>query len=183
MKKSVQTISAILVLILLTACAKQKGAETEKTQDPLPDTTTAETPADTVETADWSDVDTSSLDPVDVDSLVAANLTPIHFGLDEYALNDSAREKAIAAAEFLLQEKDLRVRVDGHCDERGSSEYNMALGEKRARAVKDILTGYGVNEQRLEISSFGKEMPAAYNCSEESCHQKNRRVEFTVIRK
>ena len=76
---------------------------------------------------------------------------------------------------------DLNFTVEGHCDDRGSTEYNIVLGEERARAVKDALVAAGVNASRIQTTSFGKEKPF---CSEqtEACWQQNRRGHFTLRR-
>ena len=71
-----------------------------------------------------------------------------------------------------------RVVIEGHCDERGSSEYNIGLGEKRARAVQSYLISYGIDRNRLDVTSLGKERPVASSCSDDFCHAKNRRCEW-----
>ena len=72
--------------------------------------------------------------------------------------------------------------AEGNADERGSSEYNMGLGENRARAVKNYLTGYGIDASRIETTSYGEERTARTGCgSDDACHQENRRVEWTVL--
>ena len=70
--------------------------------------------------------------------------------------------------------------IYGHCDERGSNDYNMALGLRRAQAARDWLTAFGISGNRILVSSFGKEHPAVEGCADDPCHQKNRRCEFTV---
>ena len=77
--------------------------------------------------------------------------------------------------------RDVKVAVEGHCDERGTVDYNLALGEQRARATRDYLVSLGVSADRLRVVSYGKERPLAPGRSE-SAYQKNRRAHFTVSR-
>jgi peptidoglycan-associated lipoprotein len=111
-------------------------------------------------------------------------LQVLYFELDKYDLTSESLQKLRIAAEFLKEQSQIRVRLDGHADERGTTEYNMALGEKRATAVRDVLVRYGIDSQRLETTSFGRERPVNANCGDnEACHSMNRRVEYTVIKK
>lgn len=74
--------------------------------------------------------------------------------------------------------------AQGHADERGSSEYNMGLGENRSKSVKNYLTSYGISSDRIEVTSYGEERPAQSDCgNDENCHQMNRRVEWLVLAK
>lgn len=111
------------------------------------------------------------------------NLRTVYFEFNSYSLSPESMDKLARAGTFLMDNSQIRILVEGHCDERGSSEYNMGLGENRARVVKDYLVNYGIPSIRLEITSWGKERPVAYGCTDESCHSKNRRVEFKVLSK
>ena len=104
----------------------------------------------------------------------------VYFDFDKYDLRADA--KASLDADFaLLQEfPDAIVKIEGHCDERGSVEYNLSLGEKRANAVMNYLVGRGVASSRLSVISYGKERPAD-NAHNEAAWAKNRRAEFKVI--
>ncbi|MGM0461991.1 MAG: OmpA family protein [Fibrobacterota bacterium] len=171
-----------IVFFMLVGCGRDTDTTEDIVMDPVEEeeTTVEEEPIDTV---DWDDVDTTALEPIDKDSLAREHLGTIYFDYDSYDLSEAGREKAIDAAEFLQDHDDIRIRLDGHCDERGSSEYNMALGENRAEAVYDILTSYGVSSGRIEITSFGKEAPDVAGCNDSDCHGQNRRVEFKVLRR
>jgi len=116
----------------------------------------------------------------DIDALIRANLQKVYFDYDKYSLRSDAISALETAARFLKERTTIKVMIEGNCDERGSSEYNMALGENRAKTVKDYLVSYGVDASRLETTSYGKERLAAANCQDESCHQQNRRAEWTV---
>jgi peptidoglycan-associated lipoprotein len=106
-------------------------------------------------------------------------LTDIHFGYNTY--NIEAQDGSILKqnASWLQSNPKTRVQVEGHCDERGSEEYNIALGAKRAQAAKDYLETLGIEGSRISTISYGKELPL---CTEhdESCWQQNRRDHFVV---
>jgi len=100
----------------------------------------------------------------------------VYFDFDQYTLTAETRAVLLAHAEK-LKGSSMAVRLEGHADERGSREYNMALGEKRANAVRDFLVTQGVNGSSLEVVSFGEERPVATGHDEASWSQ-NRRVEI-----
>ncbi len=108
------------------------------------------------------------------------NLSDVYFAYDESELTDDAREALRSNSDWLqLPHVTATIEIEGHCDERGTVEYNQALGERRARAAYDYLASLGVPEARLEMVSYGKERP---QCSEsnESCWQRNRRAHFRI---
>ncbi len=107
-------------------------------------------------------------------------LQRIHFGFDQHTLSAEAREILARNAEYLKENPRVRVRIEGHTDERGSDEYNLALGERRARAARDYLISLGINGNRLTIISYGEEMPLV-RASSESAWAQNRRAEFNRI--
>jgi peptidoglycan-associated lipoprotein len=103
----------------------------------------------------------------------------IHFGFDSYAIEGASRNDLEANSRTLSEQSDLRIVLEGHCDERGTAEYNMALGAERARAVKSALIAMGVASSRIETISYGEEIPLDPSQSEEA-HAKNRRVHFAL---
>lgn len=103
----------------------------------------------------------------------------IHFSYDSYAIEGAARNDLEANAKTLSDRSDLKIVLEGHCDERGTVEYNMALGAERARAVKSALIGLGVPSSRIETISYGEEIPLDAGHSE-SAYAENRRVHFGV---
>jgi len=107
-------------------------------------------------------------------------LPTVHFGFNEYTLNGEDRDRLKAAADALKKNK-VKLTVEGHCDERGSSEYNLALGEKRAQSVKTYLQKLGVSSEKIGTISYGKERPVAMGQNEEAW-AKNRRGELVVNR-
>jgi peptidoglycan-associated lipoprotein len=103
----------------------------------------------------------------------------IHFAFDAYALDDQSRMDLESNARILQERSDLRITLEGHTDERGTVEYNMALGAERARAVKSALTAMGVSGSRLDSISYGEEIPLDQGHNE-AAWAKNRRVHFSV---
>ena len=105
----------------------------------------------------------------------------IHFEYDQATLTDEARAILDRHGAWLKGHPGAKVMIEGHCDERGTVEYNLALGEQRARAVHDYLKSLGVSEDRLRIVSFGKEKPIDMG-HDESAWARNRRAHFTLTR-
>jgi peptidoglycan-associated lipoprotein len=110
-----------------------------------------------------------------------SGLERIHFGFDQYVLTPEAKSVLVSNAGLLRAAPAINVMIEGHCDERGSDEYNLALGEKRALAAKNYLVSLGVAADRLNTISYGEEMPLAMGDNKEAW-AKNRRAEFKVKR-
>ena len=106
-------------------------------------------------------------------------LAPVYFDYDASELRDDSRAALEAKLPIMTRFREVRVRVAGHTDDRGSDEYNLALGQRRAASVKRFLSERGVDEARVEIVSFGKERPTCEDQAE-SCWSRNRRAEFEV---
>lgn len=107
-------------------------------------------------------------------------LQTVYFDFDKFALTSSAKTALDANYQLLMKFPDAIIKIEGHCDERGTVEYNLSLGEKRAKAVMDYLTGLGVPANRLSIISYGKERPVDTGHNE-AAWAKNRRAEFKII--
>lgn len=112
----------------------------------------------------------------------AGPLRTVYFAYDSANLGDQAREVLDSNAEFLSSNRNVSVQIEGHCDERGGIQYNLALGEKRAKNVRNYLIGKGVRSNQLDIVSYGKERPLEYGHSEGSW-SKNRRGNFVITAK
>ena len=112
-----------------------------------------------------------------LDELFLKEVRDAYFDLDKADIRADAREALSHTAEFLRNYPTLKVTVEGHCDERGSTEYNLGLGERRAAAVKQYLVSQGIPADRIATTSFGKEKPFCME-STEDCWQKNRRGHF-----
>jgi peptidoglycan-associated lipoprotein len=104
--------------------------------------------------------------------------TTFYFEFDQSILSDEARDVLMKHAER-LREKPAKIRLEGHADERGTPEYNMALGERRAEAVRDFLLSQGVDKEMMDVISYGEQYPAAMESDEESWAL-NRRVELQL---
>ncbi len=106
----------------------------------------------------------------------------IFFAFDSYDLTEDSRKRLKKKAEILLKYPNIKVVIEGHCDERGTNEYNLALGEKRARAAYEYLILLGVDADRMKTISYGEERPLDPRHNEEAW-AKNRRDEFRIILK
>lgn len=109
-------------------------------------------------------------------------LEEIHFDFDKADVREGDRAALTKNADVLKRFDFLRISVEGHCDERGTVEYNLALGDRRARAAYDYLVALGVPAERMKVVSYGKEVPICRESSED-CWQRNRRAHFTVTGK
>lgn len=120
----------------------------------------------------------------DVEGAEAARrlgLETVFFDFDESSIRPDMTDKLRHNYQVLSRNPEVRVELQGNCDERGSAEYNFALGERRALSVKQYLAQLGIDESRMETVSFGEENPAVMGHSESAWSQ-NRRVEFAVLR-
>jgi peptidoglycan-associated lipoprotein len=106
-------------------------------------------------------------------------LQPIYFDFDKSFVRDDAKAVMKANADYLKANPKVKVRIEGNCDERGTIEYNQALGQRRAASAKKYLTDMGVSAKRISLISYGKEKPVCTQ-STEDCWQKNRRDEFVA---
>lgn len=109
----------------------------------------------------------------------SAGLKPIYFDFDKSNLKSDAEATLKDNAAWLSKNSKKTVTVEGYCDERGSFEYNIALGDRRAKSAEGYLKNLGVDGKRLSTVSYGEDKPAA-TCHDESCWMKNRRDEFTA---
>ena len=140
-------------------------------------------PEPAVETLTTADIETEE-PPVqeEVAEVVIkdSKLEHVFFGFDQYSIRDEAVSVLEKNAEMLNDlYKDSDVLIEGHCDERGTTDYNVELGKRRAQAVKDYLIDLGVNESRIQITSYGKEKPFCQE-SKPECWKQNRRGHFVL---
>ena len=103
----------------------------------------------------------------------------VYFAFDSYDLDQKSKDRLRANAEWLKQNPNAKVEIQGHCDERGTNNYNLGLGERRALATKKFLASQGVDESRLHTISYGEEKPFCFQ-SDESCWWRNRRAHFMI---
>ena len=109
----------------------------------------------------------------------AAGLRDVYFGYDSWTISEDGRQALTRDADWMKSNPSVMVKVEGHCDERGTAAYNLVLGEKRAKTTRNYLVELGVSANRLSVVSYGKERPS---CSEhaEPCYQQNRRGHLAV---
>ena len=118
----------------------------------------------------------------DSDSSKAGGLRTVFFAYDSSSLSGDARTTLESNVAFLKNNPSVEVQVEGHCDERGGVQYNLALGERRAKAVRDYMVAMGVSGSRVTTISFGKERPLAFG-HDDSAWSQNRRANFVVTAK
>ena len=180
----------LAITLAVSACAKKVQPVPATMPAPAPTTQTApppvtqppqrvadELPVPPQPIAEDS-ISNRSLDDLNRDS----PLKPVFFPLDSADLDDAARAAASANAEMLRKYPTWVVTLEGHCDERGTAEYNLALGERRAVAVKTYMVSLGVSPDRLRTVSYGKEFPFDPGHTDESW-AKNRRAQFVITSK
>lgn len=170
---SIATLCA--VLFVFGGCAKKATKI---------DTMPKEEPKVTAPAPVEQPVERESFDTVDPDAEAKGILQTVYFEYDQYDLKSETLDRLTQIGRFMTDKPAVNVLIEGHADERGSSEYNMGLGDKRARAIADWLVTYGIARSRVETTSYGRERPADPNCgNDEPCHAKNRRGEFKVLKK
>lgn len=175
---SMKAVLAIIAICGLAGCSTAKPpAQAQASAAPAENAASAGTKG----MASTPSGQSSSLDQLQKGAAVgtpfSSPLKDIYFDFDRYDLRADARETLKANAEWMKKNPAATVEIEGHCDERGTAEYNLALGAKRAQTAKDYLATLGVDAQRLSTISYGQEIPV---CSEhtEECWQKNRHDRF-----
>lgn len=108
-------------------------------------------------------------------------LFSIYFDFDKFFVRDDMKPVLEKDAEWLKKNPAVKIKIEGHCDERGSDEYNLALGDRRANSAKKYLANLGIDSNRISTISYGEEKPACKEANE-SCWSKNRRAEFVVAK-
>jgi peptidoglycan-associated lipoprotein len=105
----------------------------------------------------------------------------IHFDFDKYDIRPDTQPVLQKIASWLLKNNSVKILIEGHCDERGTNEYNLALGDRRAKATRDYFIALGVSPNRIEMVSYGEEKPLCTEKTEE-CWAKNRRAHFVILK-
>jgi peptidoglycan-associated lipoprotein len=174
--------------LLAAGCAKKELMKGEGEITPAPTAKPVETPAkppireEVVQEKAVKEAPTAISEETALSSAAAqlqAALEKIYFDFDSFVLSTQARDSLSRDAKLLLKYGSAKVQIEGHCDERGSDEYNLALGEKRAKAAMSYLVTLGVPSSQLSFISYGKEKPADPG-HDEAAWAKNRRDEFVV---
>jgi peptidoglycan-associated lipoprotein len=175
-------ILALGALLFVAGCAKTappppSGPPPAETAEPAP-----EPPARPPK--DPGRLDIENLDIYQLRRIVEERglLADINFDFDEYALRPDARRILNRNAQFLREYPTIKIQIQGHCDERGTPEYNLALGDKRAHAAKSYLTRVGIRTGRMSTISYGEERPLDPRSNEEAW-ARNRRAHFLITAK
>jgi len=192
-RRSIVALVLVALLVLAGAGCKKKPTTSADAEQPQPEATTSAEPEtaepaeptvpkeDTTMVADdfgQEGIETAELGDAEIER-VQGELDTIYFQFDSYELTEEQRSLLRRNAAVLQQHEMLDLRVEGHCDERGTIEYNLALGERRASVVRDYLVSLGVGAGRIRIVSYGEERPADPGKDEEAWSQ-NRRAEFKL---
>lgn len=188
-KRSLPLGGSLLVLMVAMACGPTANPPPPKWTFENPSASTPGAKASAQEPSRSAAADTmretgsrSSLDALRTDqsTATAGPLRDVYFAFDRYDLQGSAQETLKANAEWLMANPAARVQIEGHCDDRGTVEYNLALGDRRAHAAREYLVTLGIGIDRLSVISYGEEIPV---CKEqtENCWEKNRRARFVVL--
>jgi peptidoglycan-associated lipoprotein len=171
-------VAAIILSILIGSggCARKSSRSAlDPTGYSVPVTAvqpSAEEATDSMQRETDGDVRTATLNTLD-----GKSLEKVYFDYDSYTLKPEARRALDVNAGWMRDNPEAIVTIAGHCDERGSDEYNLALGDRRAKAVKSYLAALGIAPERLGTISYGEEMPAS-DGRDEAAWSKNRRAEF-----
>ncbi len=176
MKKVLALLLVGLVSVVLALSLSGCGSKEEVMED----ITIESEDTDVIEEIVDGDI---PLDPVPEDTvfidLLGKVFSDIHFGYDQYRVLDRDISTLEEVAAWLNENPEARILIEGHCDERGTNEYNMALGEQRALAARRYLVGLGIDSGRLTTISYGEERPAALGSTEDTW-SRNRRGHFAV---
>ena len=163
---------SIVVASLVAACGSQEVKKDVPVADRTTPTTQPSRPATSTTTSPTTQPAIAANPLTDPKNILSKR--SVYFDFDSNVVKDEFRPVVQAHARYMVDRKDAKIRVEGNCDERGSREYNLALGQRRAEAVKRVMTVLGVQEGRIETVSFGEEKPAAAG-HDEAAWAQNRR--------
>ena len=166
------------ILIGMTAIALTLGACGRKTP-PAEIPPVEQPPAADANSTDPNSLEVVELPALQADLVAKAGSDTIYFGTDKYDIDEASRATLTAQAQWLIANPNVRASIEGHADERGTREYNIALGARRGSIVVNYLVSKGVDQRRITTKSFGKERPVAI-CNDISCWSQNRRA-VTVV--
>ena len=178
-RRTALPVTVFSLLVLVAACSKKPPVQTAPAPAPAPATTAPATPVAVPTPPPAPSVIPEAKVTDRTLSEIGGYLKPAFFDYDKADIRPDAKDALNADAEFLRKWPTLTVTVEGHCDERGTREYNMALGQRRAGAAKDYLVSLGVETSRLLSISYGKERPFC-DGHDETCWQQNRRAHFVL---
>lgn len=174
-------ILVLSMVFFISGCAK-KGVE--QVEEITPPQTEATTEAPSMEMS-MPETETQVSSGTEAETMLeeekaAFQASDIHFDFDKFNLSPEARKILAEKASFLNANPEIKIKVEGHCDERGTREYNLALGERRAKSAQDYLIFLGISPERMSTISYGEEMPVDPGHNEEAW-AKNRRAHFSIV--
>jgi peptidoglycan-associated lipoprotein len=176
MMRSVRMVMVLVVAVLLSAACSKKQPPAQAQPQPQ---TPAPVEQPTLPPSSGPMRDTDAERDAELRRLAAVLEQMVFFDYDDSTIRPDAQEALAAKVPFLRANPAIRMRIDGHADERGSVEYNLALGMRRANAVREYLGGFGLDASRFETYSFGEDHPLVAGTGESAWSQ-NRRAEFRV---
>ena len=187
MKKASSTLIALallgMALVPLAGCKKKAPTQTADARPPVTATKPTEKEVAPPPAAAPSKDEVTEVLAMDIDVLNKKGyLSDAFFDYDQADLREDARSVLAGDAQWLKKHATVQVLIEGHCDERGTAAYNLALGDRRANAAKEYLISLGIDGSRLRTVSYGKERPFCTE-SNESCWQKNRRAHLVITAK
>jgi peptidoglycan-associated lipoprotein len=172
----------LMLLVILPACNRKTAtatvksdvsSDTEATKPPAPPAYSPTVPTNPIQES------TEASKPLEV-GLSGQSFQDAFFDFDKYLIRNDAKAGLQKDAEFLNKHPDLKVQIEGHCDDRGTEEYNLVLGNHRAGAVKQYLVTLGVEGSRISVISYGKDKPFCLQHNK-TCYQENRRGHFVSL--
>jgi peptidoglycan-associated lipoprotein len=181
-KKKSDTSTETAATFQSTPAVGTNSYETSPAAPPVSDLSSSRPPSD-VPVTTYQDPATGSLtqpEPIREPSVLASELQMVHFTYDRSELTPQAVQILDQNVEWLLQHPGIQIQIEGHCDERGTVEYNLALGQRRADSVREYLVGKGIDPNTLHAISYGKERPLAFGMNEAD-HAMNRRAQFLIF--
>jgi peptidoglycan-associated lipoprotein len=183
----VTLMSLLLAGLMITGCARRPATTAASAATPAPAAAPSPAPAPSAPSAAApappapaaAAAPAQAPRPVPKEFMAVAALKEVYFDFDKYDIRSEDAKTLDANATWLKSNGDNLVLIEGHCDERGTNEYNLALGERRAKATMNYLVSQGIQANRITIISYGEERPV---CAEktEACWAKNRRANFLV---
>lgn len=175
------TLVVVAALMIVALGCRKRGPVTSAEPATPSGAISAPAPAAGSEQPPAFDPFSADLDTLNAHLRREGLLGPIYFAYDSADLSNEVRNRLLKDARFLGEHPELVLGIDGHADERGTNDYNLALGDRRAGSVAELLRTYGVGGERLRTTTYGEERPACTTASDESCWRLNRRAELVVV--
>ena len=186
MKKTSVLVLLLVLGISLLGCSAKKIVKTEPsssmdTSQKLKNEAREVTPEEKITDEQIAKIETTDETmPIDIER--KGIFEDIHFGFDNYYIQPDAKPTLRTVANWMSKNPVAKILIEGHCCELGTDEYNLALGDRRAKATRDYLVALGIASSRIEMISYGEERPLCTQSAAEDCLTKNRRAHFAVLK-